>query len=89
MQRNIYNRVSFEKKISKILRDIYNSNFDKVLYVCCDNLKSDELKNLFGTIKSVKNSRFEDVILHEKDKEKFSFINFENFEEYMKNESNL
>lgn len=86
LQRNIYNRASFEKKISKILRDIYNKNFDKVLYICCDNLKSSDLKKMFETIKSVKNSRFEDVILHAKDKERFNFIDFEKFEEYLKNE---
>ena len=74
------------KKISKILRDIYNKNFDKVLYICCDNLKSSDLKKMFETIKSVKNSRFEDVILHAKDKERFNFIDFEKFEEYLKNE---
>jgi hypothetical protein len=89
LQRNIYNRASFEKKISKILRDIYNQNFDKVLYICCDNLKSSELKNLFGTINSVKNSRFEDVILQSKTRERFNFIDFENFGEYLKNENNL
>ncbi len=89
LQRNIYNRASFEKKISKILRDIYSKNFDKILYICSDNLKSVELKKLFQTINSVKNSRFEDVILQAKDKEKFSFIDFENFEEHIKNESNL
>lgn len=89
LQRNIYNRASFEKKISKVLRDIYSNNFDKILYICCDNLKSVELKKLFQTINSVKNSRFEDVILQAKDKEKFSFIDFENFEEYLKNENNF
>jgi hypothetical protein len=85
LQRNIINQSSFEKKIAKCLRDVYAKNFDKILYICCDNLKPSELRNLFNKIKTVKNSKFENVVLLDNDKAKFDFIDVNDFMEYIKN----
>ena len=86
LQRNIYSFDGFVSKVAKCLKDIYSERFNKVLYVCVDNCKASQLQGLFNKIEKVKNSRNEDVFLTEEHRNKFCFIDFNQFEEYIKNE---
>ena len=86
LQRNIYSYDGLVKKISKCLDDCYNERFDFILFVCCENLTAERLKTMFTKVDKVKNTRGEDVILLAEDREKFIFIDFNNFEEFIENE---
>ena len=56
------------------------------MFVCCENLTAERLKTMFTKVDKVKNTRGEDVILLAEDREKFIFIDFNNFEEFIENE---
>lgn len=85
LQRNLPNSITLAKKMSKVLRDVLNKNFDKLVYFCTDNLDKETLQKQFSKITSVKNSKYEDVNILDSHRAFFEFYNVDEFSEYIKN----
>lgn len=83
LQRNLYNRDAFVKKIAKLLNDVYSKRITQIVYVCCDNLKATSLAKMFNGIDEVKNTRGEAVRLLDEHRLHFKFIDFDDFEDYL------
>ena len=84
LQRNLYSMKAFKLKIQKVIADSHAEKFNKVLYVCCDNLKATKLKTLLNSVKTIKNSRKEDVPVDEEVKSAlFDIIDYEEYTDYI------
>lgn len=86
LQRNLYSLKAFKSKIQKVIADSHADKFSKVLYVCCDNLKAAKLKTLLNSVKTIKNSRNEEVALSDEIKSKlFDIIDYDEYRNFIKN----
>ena len=74
---------ALKSKIAKCLADCLNNKFNKVLFVCVDNLNADVMRKALFSINNLKGKSHQDIHFSNEYKAKFEFINFSGFADYL------
>ena len=83
LQRNRFSMEALKSKIAKCLADCLNNKFNKVLFVCVDNLNADVMRKALFSINNLKGKSHQDIHFSNEYKAKFEFINFSGFADYL------
>lgn len=83
LQRNRFSMEALKSKISKCLADCLSGKFNKVLFVCIDNLNADVMRKALFSIDNLKGKSYQDIHFSDEYKAKFEFINFSSFADYL------
>lgn len=83
LQRNRFSIDALKAKIAKCLADCLSGKFNKILFVCADNLKADIMQKALYSVESLKGKNHQDIHFSAEYKAKFEFINFAEFADYI------
>ncbi len=83
LQRNRYSLEALKNKIAKCLADCLSGKFNKILFVCADNLSADVMRKALYSVTILKGKNHQDIHFNDEYKSFFEFINFDEFQNYL------
>lgn len=83
LQRNRYSLEALKNKVAKCLADCLSGKFNKILFVCADNLNSEVMQKALFSVSILKGKNHQDIHFNDEYKSFFEFINFDEFQNYL------
>lgn len=83
LQRNRYSLEALKNKIAKCLADCLSGKFNRVLFVCANNLNSEVMRKALFSVSVLKGKNHQDIHFNGEYKSFFEFINFNEFQNYL------
>ena len=83
LQRNRYSLEALKNKIVKCLADCLSGKFNKVLFVCVDNLNAEVMRKALCSVTILKGKNHQNIHFSDEYKSYFEFVNFDEFQNYL------
>jgi len=83
LQRNRFSMEALKSKVAKCLADCLNGKFNKVLFICADNLSANTMQKALFSVENLKGKSHQDIHFSNEYKARFEFINFSGFADYL------